>query len=110
MVIHSGIRAWVLLGFCSGVVLVTGCSDTANPASASSPASVRTSEIVAPLGVRNETVTVIESRGAEGKKVSLCHVTGNGTYVPISISVAAESAHRAHGDAAVGENVPGQPG
>jgi len=71
---------------------------------------VGTSEIVAPLGARNDAVTIIQSLGAEGKKVSLCHATGNGSYVPISISVAAESAHREHGDAAVGEIVPGQPG
>ena len=110
MVIHTGIRAWMLLWFCSGAVLVTGCSDTTNPASPSTAASLGTSEIVAPLGVRNDTVAIIESYGVEGNKVSLCHATGNGTYVRISISVAAESAHREHGDAAVGENVPGQPG
>jgi hypothetical protein len=46
----------------------------------------------------------------DGPKVSLCHRTGNGRYVPIEVSVNAEPAHRAHGDGKVGEAVPGSPG
>jgi hypothetical protein len=42
-------------------------------------------------------------------KVSLCHAEGNGTYHLIDISQSAESDHRAHGDARIGEAVPGQP-
>jgi hypothetical protein len=42
-------------------------------------------------------------------KVSLCHSTGNGSYHPIEVSVSAEPAHRAHGDAKVGEPVPADP-
>jgi hypothetical protein len=41
-------------------------------------------------------------------KVSLCHSTGNGSYHLISVSDSAEPAHRDHGDAKVGEPVPGQ--
>jgi hypothetical protein len=46
----------------------------------------------------------------EGPKIQLCHRTGNGSYQLIEISVSAESAHRAHGDGAVGEAVPGSAG
>ena len=46
----------------------------------------------------------------EGPKVELCHGTGNGSYHLISVSTSAEPAHRAHGDAKIGEAVPGQPG
>lgn len=46
----------------------------------------------------------------EGPKVTLCHATGNGSYHLIDVSVSAEPAHRAHGDAKPGEAVPGQAG
>ena len=39
-------------------------------------------------------------------KVELCHRTGNGSYHLISVGVSAEPAHRAHGDAKIGEAVP----
>jgi hypothetical protein len=44
------------------------------------------------------------------QKVQLCHKTGNGSYHLIDVSVSAEPAHRAHGDAKPGEAVPGQAG
>lgn len=43
-------------------------------------------------------------------KVELCHKRGNGTYGLISVGTAAERAHRAHGDGAVGDLVPDRPG
>lgn len=46
---------------------------------------------------------------AGGDKVDLCHRTGNGSYHLLNVSVSAEPAHRAHGDAAPGELVPGDP-
>jgi hypothetical protein len=46
----------------------------------------------------------------EGPKVTLCHHTGSGKYVEITVSVNAEAAHRAHGDGKIGEAVPGMPG
>jgi hypothetical protein len=46
----------------------------------------------------------------EEAKVQLCHRTGNGSYHMIEVSVSAEPAHRAHGDARVGEAVPGNTG
>ncbi len=50
-------------------------------------------------------IIVNESRSSG--KVSLCHHTGSGEYHLIDVSVNAEPAHRAHGDAKVGEPVPG---
>jgi hypothetical protein len=45
-----------------------------------------------------------------GKKMEICHRTGNGQYHLLEISVSAEPAHRAHGDAKISEPVPGQAG
>jgi hypothetical protein len=58
------------------------------------------------LGVRPDD----DDDDEEGEKVSLCHRTGAGFYVLISVSVSAEPAHRAHGDARPGQAVPGQAG
>ncbi len=46
---------------------------------------------------------------SRSRKVSLCHAEGNGDYHLINVSESAEAAHRAHGDAKIGEPVPGQP-
>ena len=46
----------------------------------------------------------------DGPKVTLCHRTGAGFYVKITVGASAEPAHRAHGDAMVGEAVPDMPG
>lgn len=46
----------------------------------------------------------------DGPKVQICHRTGNGSYHLIEISVNAEPAHRGHGDAKIGEAVPGMAG
>ena len=45
-----------------------------------------------------------------GARVQLCHVTGNGRYQLLEVSVSAEPAHRAHGDGKIGEAVPGMSG
>ncbi len=50
--------------------------------------------------------TIVNENRSSGK-VSLCHHEGNGDYHLIDVSVNAEPAHRAHGDAKVGERVPG---
>ena len=50
---------------------------------------------------------IIVNENRSSGKVSLCHHTGNGEYHLIDVSVNAEPAHRAHGDARVGEPVPG---
>jgi len=44
--------------------------------------------------------------GPVGPKVTLCHKKGKGRYQQITVSVNAERAHRAHGDAMIGEPVP----
>jgi hypothetical protein len=46
----------------------------------------------------------------DGPKVQLCHKTGNGSYHLIEVGASAEPDHRSHGDAKVGEAVPGSPG
>lgn len=55
----------------------------------------------------NGAVAAILSDIRSSGKVSLCHSTGSGTYHLIDVSVNAEPAHRAHGDAEIGELVPG---
>jgi hypothetical protein len=62
-----------------------------------------------PTGGASPTPTPAPTPGA-GHKVQLCHRTGNGSYHLIDVEVDAEPAHRAHGDAKVGEAVPGQAG
>jgi hypothetical protein len=47
---------------------------------------------------------------ASSAKVDICHQTGAGGYHLMNINQNAERAHRAHGDAAPGESVPGGPG
>jgi hypothetical protein len=49
----------------------------------------------------------VTSESRSSGKVELCHRTESGTYHMIDVSVNAEPAHRAHGDAKVGEPVPG---
>lgn len=46
---------------------------------------------------------------ASAGRVTLCHARGSGTYDLLTVSDAAEAAHRAHGDGAVGEPLPGDP-
>ena len=53
----------------------------------------------------NSAIIVNENRSSG--KVSLCHRTDSGEFHLIDVSVNAEPAHRAHGDAKVGEPVPG---
>lgn len=48
------------------------------------------------------------SFAATAGKASICHRTGNGYHL-LSVPASAEAAHRAHGDAAPGEAVPGDP-
>src|SRR5918993_5512803 len=57
--------------------------------------------------VSASTATIV-SEVRSAANVSLCHSTGNGSYHLITVSESAESAHREHGDAKVGEPVPGQ--
>jgi hypothetical protein len=56
--------------------------------------------------VSGSSATIVNESRSSGK-VSLCHREGNGDHHLIDVSVNAEPAHRAHGDAKVGETVPG---
>jgi hypothetical protein len=47
-----------------------------------------------------------DTDGPSGPKVQLCHKKGKGRYQLISVGASAEPAHRAHGDAKIGEPVP----
>jgi hypothetical protein len=74
-------------------VLLTACS---NPSSPVSPDSVNTS-------------ASSTAAATGGDRVTLCHARGSGTYDLLTVSASAEAAHRAHGDGAVGEQLPGDP-
>jgi len=60
------------------------------------------------VNVSGTSATIVNDVRSTGK-VSLCHSTGNGSYHLIDVSVSAESAHRAHGDGAVGDRVQTDP-
>jgi hypothetical protein len=53
---------------------------------------------------------VLPDEDGDGPKVTLCHKTGNDKYVTVDVSVSAEPAHRAHGDGAIGDAIPGMTG
>jgi hypothetical protein len=57
------------------------------------------------------TLTAAHSTTSVGpsQKAALCHATANG-YIEIEVARKAVPAHQAHGDAAVGAEVPGQAG
>ncbi len=57
------------------------------------------------VNLSGSTATIVNE--VRSGKVALCHSTGNGSYHLIEVSVSAEPAHRAHGDAKIGEPVPG---
>jgi hypothetical protein len=44
--------------------------------------------------------------GPKGPKVQICHKKGKGRYQLIEVGASAEKAHRAHGDAKIGEPAP----
>ena len=70
--------------------------------------NIRPEELVEiEVQVSGSTATVV-SEVRSTVKVSLCHRTENGSYHQITVGDSAEPAHRAHGDAKVGEPVPGQ--
>lgn len=76
---------------------------TANWASSTASGTVTDTDASHYLGVSPD-------EDEDGKKITLCHKTGSDKYVKINVSVSAEPAHRAHGDAEVGEPVPGLTG
>lgn len=62
-----------------------------------------------PTGALLDGAVAATSRDApvSGNKLAMCHLRADGTYHRIDPASPAAPAHRAHGDAAVGENVPG---
>jgi hypothetical protein len=62
-----------------------------------------------PSGAAASGNTDARPEGAGQDQITLCHGQGNGGYAPLTVSAAAEAAHRAHGDRAIGEAVPGDP-
>jgi len=69
--------------------------------------NVASDQFVEILVQLNASSALIVNDTRSNGKASLCHRTGNGDYHRIDVSVNAEPAHRAHGDAKVGEPVPG---
>ena len=72
-------------------------------------ANVANDELVQIQVQLNGSTASIVSEVRSAGKVLLCHRTESGTYQSIDVSVNAEPAHRAHGDAKIGEAVPGDP-
>ena len=103
------IRLSGVVWFCTAVVL-SGCADTTSPTSPSTASATGGSSLSVPLDAGVDPVLVTRQGGRAGQKVSLCHMTGTDAYVQINVNVASEPAHRAHGDGAVGDEVPGQEG
>src|SRR5690349_22966479 len=70
----------------------------------------RASSPLAPAPVTGGIASTSTSARPPGdvRKIELCHKGSNG-FEKIEVALPAESAHRAHGDAAVGEPVPGVP-
>jgi hypothetical protein len=82
-------------------VLLTACS---RPAAPSAPGGIL-------VATTESTETAADGAVAMGQnRATLCHRQGNGTYTLLTISASAEPAHRAHGDGAVGEQLPRDPG
>lgn len=60
------------------------------------------------VSVGDGTANIVSEVRSSGK-IQLCHRSDGGRYHLIDVSVSAEPAHRAHGDGAVGDPVPGDP-
>lgn len=89
------------LGQYRNVGTVTASWTMTTPAGTTAAGTVTASDASHYLGV----ASVVET-----PKVTLCHRTGSDKWVEITVSIDAEPAHRAHGDAKIGEAVPGQTG
>ena len=66
--------------------------------------------LLAMAGAAALAVAAIPAASAGQAKVDLCHAEGNGSYHKISVAEAAYAKHIEHGDAKVGEAVPGTDG
>lgn len=86
----------------SGVATLGQYENTGTVTASSTAGTVTATDMSHYLGVTPD--------DEQGPKVELCHKTGAGFYVLISVSVSAEPAHMAHGDGKIGDGVPGQTG
>ena len=55
-------------------------------------------------------LTMVSSAAAQREKVDVCHIDDEGNYILINVADAAFDNHIAHGDAAIGDPVPGMSG
>ena len=95
-------RVWTSV-LTAGVLTLAACESN-NPVG---PAPLDSSLTTTNATAAGQTTPAVRPTSAS---VVLCHVTGNGRYQPLRISENAEAAHRAHGDARIGEPVPGESG
>lgn len=86
----------------AAVALILGCADEGLPTSASS--------VLPSVTAASSETGLATTAGLKASKVTLCHRRDNGTFGKISVSQSAVPAHRAHGDGAPGDVVPGAPG
>lgn len=88
----------------TSVVLAIGCGNGASPVS---PSKASVSGPVSSTTFQSNSLAQVPAQG----KIEICHRTaGPSDFIAISIAPAALDAHLAHGDAHVGDPVPGQPG
>jgi hypothetical protein len=100
-----------LRGIPAGVIQLlfsNGAITAGLPLSGISPGAVIHIDVI----IEGDTATLRSGNNAPGadvpahEKIALCHRTGSGTYHLLEVDRSAEPAHRAHGDAAVGERIP----
>ena len=86
-----------------------GCNSPATASTRRSPLTTSAADqfIEIQIQVSGSSVEIVDE--LRTGKVSLCHAEGNGTYHQIDVSESSEPAHRDHGDAEIGEPVPGRP-
>ena len=89
---NDGTGRAILAGAAIFLLMVMGCENI--------------TEVNQDLNLQSETTDLKSSRGM----VEICHVNGHGDFSLITISEAAYEAHIAHGDAGIGDAVPGMEG
>jgi hypothetical protein len=81
-------------------LVVAACGSPATPTNPTSATAV---------GASGSSLHGGGASGAAGTMVTLCHAEDGQGYRLMNVNAMAEPAHRAHGDAGVGEPVPGHP-
>lgn len=103
---RSALAAFLLA---STTMMVVACGTAVN-----NPVAPAGADVGAPgefaSGSAGEIRTGAGSTGSSSGKVDICHRTeGTNDFIPITVALPALDAHLAHGDARVGDPVPGQP-